>query len=184
MMEMKREEALALIKSKVSNPNLIKHMLATEACMRILAHHFKDDEELWGLAGLLHDLDYDETVDDFSQHGLITATILHDLKMDEAIIYAIKTHPGWVKARSKMDKALYAVDPLTGLIVASALMHPSKSFSVLGVQFILNRFREKRFAARANRDQIQSCTDLGLSLEEFTALCLKAMQGISQQLGL
>jgi len=181
---MDRAEALQLVKSRVKNKNLVKHMLATEAVMRRLARHFGEDEELWGLTGLLHDLDYDQTVDDFPRHGLVTAEILEELNIDDRIINAIKAHPGHQEAKTRLDKALFAVDPLTGLIVAAALMHPSKKLTEVDSQFVLNRFKEKRFAAGANREQIKSCEGLNLSLETFIQLALEGMQAIDQDLGL
>jgi putative nucleotidyltransferase with HDIG domain len=159
-------------------------MIATEAVMRKLAEHFEEDLELWGLAGLLHDLDYDETVDDFPRHGLLTAEILDEYDIDERVVHAIKAHPGHVPAESRMDKALYAVDPLTGLIVAAALMHPTKKLKNVDTDFVMNRFKEKRFAAGANRDQIKTCDQIGIGLETFIDISLKAMQDIDTQLGL
>lgn len=181
---MKREEALELIKSKLKNKNLIKHMLAVESCMIKLGKYFGEDEETWALAGLLHDLDYEETKDDFSQHGFVTAKILAGKGIDEEVLNAIKSHAGHIDRDSKMAKALYSVDPLTGLIVASALMHPAKKLSAINTQFVLNRFKEKRFAAGANRKQIKACESLNFSLEEFITICLIAMQEISKELGL
>lgn len=93
-------------------------------------------------------------------------------------------HTGHTPVESKMDLALYAVDPLTGLIVAAALMHPTKKISNVDVKFVMKRFREKRFAAGADRDQIRKCEGLGLALEEFVGICLVAMQGVAEQLGL
>lgn len=181
---MTRDEAFGLVKEKVSNKNLIKHMVATEACMRGLARHFGEDEELWGLTGLLHDLDYDLTKDDFPRHGLLSAEMLEERGVDERIVQAVKAHPGHVEAESMLDKALYAVDPLTGLIVAAALMHPDKKLAGLDTDFVLRRFKEKRFAAGANRDQISTCEGLGLSLEDFVTICLEAMKSASSELGL
>jgi putative nucleotidyltransferase with HDIG domain len=181
---MDRAEALQLVKSRVKNKNLVKHMLATEAVMRRLARHFDEEEELWGLTGLLHDLDYDETVEDFPRHGLVTAEILEELDIDGQIIEAIKAHPGHQQARSRLDKALFAVDPLTGLIVAAALMHPSRKLREVDAQFVLNRFKEKRFAAGANREQIKSCESIGLNLDSFVQLALEGMQAIDDDLGL
>jgi putative nucleotidyltransferase with HDIG domain len=175
---------MELMHSQVSNKNLRKHMLATEAVMKTLAGHFKENEEMWGLAGLLHDLDYDQTVNDFPKHGLISAEILEKKDIPEEVIYAIKSHPGHFPRKSRLDKALYAVDPITGLIVAAALMHPTKQLKNVDVDFIMRRFNEKRFAAGADRDQIRSCEEVGLSLNDFIELSLKAMQGIDTELGL
>lgn len=181
---MNREEALKLIESKIKNKNLLKHMLATEACMKALARYLEEDEELWGLAGLLHDLDYEETADDFSRHGAISAKILTDLDVNAQVIYAVQAHTGQTPAKSMMAKALYAVDPLTGLIVASVLMHPSKTLAGADVSFILNRFQESSFAKGANRAQIQTCVTLGITLQVFIKVCLEATQSITKELEL
>jgi len=166
--EMERDEALGLLKSRVKDKNLIKHSLAVEACMRGLARYFNEDEESWGLAGLLHDLDYEETKNDFS----------------EEIIHAIKAHSGLLEPKNKMDIALYAVDALTGLIVAACLVHPKRDLTYLNGDFILRRFKEKRFAQGADREQIKTCSRLGLSLDQFIDLALGEMQKIHSKLGL
>lgn len=181
---MLREEALEFVRSKVKNDRLIKHMLAVEAVMRALAKRLGEDVGIWGLAGLVHDLDYDETVKDPERHGKVGAAYLREMGVAEHITRAVESHAGHMPRESKMDKALYAVDPLTGLIVAAALMHPSKSLNEVTTEFVLNRFKEKRFAAGADRDQIRTCTDLGLELEEFVDIGLRAMQDISADLGL
>ena len=181
---MTREEALKLVKSKAKNRNLVKHMIATEACMGFLASHFHEDKSLWSVTGLLHDLDYDQTADDPAKHGMLGADMLEEIGVDHRIVYAVRAHAGHVEAKSVMDKALFAVDPLTGLIVAAALMHPTKKIGNVDTQFVLNRFKEKRFAAGANRDTIETCKNLGLSLEEFIAISLEAMQSVADELGL
>ena len=181
---MTRDEALDLVNEKVSNKNLRKHMVATEAVMKRLARQFGEDESLWGLTGLLHDLDYDQTVNDFPRHGLITAEMLDKMDVPEEVIYAIKSHPGHFPRKSLLDKTLYAVDPITGLIVAATLMHPTKKLKNVDVEFIQRRFKEKRFAAGADRDQIRSCEEFGLPLKDFIEFALEAMQGVDETLGL
>ena len=181
---MTRDEAFELVKEKVANKNLRKHMIATEAVMRSLADHFGEDAELWGLVGLLHDLDYDQTVNDFPRHGLMTAEMLAETDVPQEALYAIKSHPGHFPRKSLLDKALYAVDPITGLIVAAALMHPTKKLKNVDTDFVERRFKEKRFAAGADRDQIRSCEEFDLPLHEFIALSLEAMQGVDEALGL
>jgi putative nucleotidyltransferase with HDIG domain len=181
---MNREKALALVKSKVKNKNLVKHMLAVEAIMKRVAEHFNEDVNMWRLTGILHDLDYDETVDDFDRHSLLTCEWLKEYDLDERILYAIKAHPRKVEPQSKMDWTLFAADPLSGLIVAAALMHPTKKLKNVSVEFVLNRFKEKRFAAGANRENIKACENLGLSLDEFVRLALEGMQSIDAELGL
>lgn len=181
---MKREEALAAVRENCGNRNLIKHMLATEAVMVGLAERLGEDVEAWGMAGLLHDLDYEETADDPERHGLVSADMLQKMGICEEIIHAVKAHNEHAPLASAMDRALYASDPVTGLIVASALMHPSKKLAELDVEFVMRRFGEKRFAAGANREQIASSSELGLSLEEFMDVALRSMQRISDDLGL
>ena len=180
---MEREEALNLVNSEIKTKNLVKHCLAVEAGMKELANYFKEDEDIWGLTGLLHDLDYEETKNDFPRHGIRTVEMLEG-KVGEEILYAIKSHPGHMPPKSKLDIALYALDPLTGLIVAACLMHPEKKLEYLDKNFILRRFKENRFAAGANREQIKSCERLGLSLEDFIDLALKGMQKVHEELGL
>lgn len=180
---MTRPEAFDLVTSMVSNKNLIKHMLACEACMRRLAKHFGENEEEWGLVGLLHDLDYDKTCNSPEKHTLIAEDILREKGIGEEYIKAIKGHCDQAERDTKMAKALYAVDPITGLIVAATLMHPEKKLAKIDKEFILRRYKEKGFAKGANREQIAKCADIGLSLEEFTQLCLEAMSGIAADLG-
>jgi len=181
---MNRQEALTLLTEKLKNRNLFKHCLAVEACLRKLAQRLGEQEEIWGLAGLLHDVDYEETSSDPSRHGLEGAQLLEKLGLAEQLVRAVKVHSGHLPPQSKLDWALFATDPLTGLIVAGALMHPEKKLSALDVDFILRRYKEKRFAAGANREQIAACKNLGLQLEEFMQICLEGMQGIAQDLGL
>lgn len=181
---MDRAEAYTLAKSKFSNKNLFKHVLAVEAVMKELATHFEEDETAWGLAGLLHDLDYEETMNDPDRHTLVTEEMLQEYDLDPEIIEAIKCHNDLAPRDKLMGKAIYAADPVTGLIVAAALMHPEKKIKSIDVPFIMRRYKEKRFAAGANREQIQTCEDFGLTLEQFLEISLTAMQKISKELGL
>ena len=180
---MERGEAIKILNEKIKNKNLIKHSLAVESCMKKLAEKFGQDKEKWAIAGLLHDLDYEETKDNFQMHGKRTAEILKD-KLPEDVLEAIVAHPGHIERKTLLSKALYCVDPLTGLIVASALITKEKKLSSIDTDFVLNRFKEKRFAAGANREQIKKCEDIGLSLDEFISICLEAMKEISDELGL
>jgi putative nucleotidyltransferase with HDIG domain len=181
---MMRKDAYELLVQRLKNKNLFKHCLAVEACLRKLARKFGEDEESWGIAGLLHDIDYEETDGDPARHGLEGAIFLEGLGVDESVVRAVKVHSGHLGPSSKLDWALFSADPLTGLIVASALMHPEKKLNALNVDFVMRRFKEKRFAAGANREQISACKNLGLELEEFVQICLQSMQGIAQELGL
>jgi len=176
-----------LVKEKIQNQNLIKHCLAAEACMRDLAKHFEEDEEVWALAGLLHDIDYEETKIDPERHSIIGAETLEKAGCEKEICDAVKTHNEvhGIAPETKMAKALFSVDPLTGLIVAAVLVLPSKKIADLTAENVLNRFKEKGFAKGANREIISQCQDLlSLSLEEFVEIGLKAMQKIDKDLGL
>ncbi|MGI6096499.1 MAG: HDIG domain-containing metalloprotein [Dethiobacteria bacterium] len=184
---MQREEALKLLKQHVKNKNLFKHCLAVEAVMRRLARHFGEDEERWGLAGLLHDVDYDKTVDSPEKHALVGGQILEEQGVDADIVRAVKAHnprAAGFEPESLFEKALFVSDPVTGLIVAAALIHPDKKLSAIDTGFVLNRFQEKSFARGANREQMQKCGEIGLSLEQFIQLSLEAMQAIAKDLGL
>jgi putative nucleotidyltransferase with HDIG domain len=180
----KRAEALALVETHLSKKNLVKHVLAVEAIMRTLAPRFGGDPEVWGMAGLLHDLDYEATAEDPERHGRVTIELVENADLPDEVRHAILAHCGKVERKSAMDKAIYAADPVTGLIVASALMHPSKRLADVDADFVGKRFREKRFAAGADRGAIASCSELGLDLHEFLGISLTAMQKISGELGL
>ncbi len=183
---MKREEALNLLREKIQSNNLIKHCLAVEAVMGRLAEHFNGDKEKWVLAGLLHDIDYEQTKNDPQKHSLLGAEILQNYNFDSEIIEAVRAHNEvhGLARENKISKALFCVDPMTGLIVAATLVLPDKKIEKLTPENVLNRYKEKSFAKGANRGTIASCQELGLSLEEFTAISLKAMQNISGDLGL
>ncbi len=183
---MHREQAYELLTQHLTTQNLINHSLAVEAVMRRLARHFNEDEELWGLAGLLHDIDYDNTKDDPEKHSLMGAEMLAEQGFSDELVYAVKVHNEihGLPRESLLDKALYATDPLTGLIVAGALIRPEKKLEAVKVKSLLKRFNEKSFAKGANRDQISSCSELGLSLEEFLNMGLEAMQGVAVEMGL
>lgn len=182
---MTREEALQLVKQNVQNQNLIKHMLATEAIMKALAKKFRKDEELWGITGLLHDLDFDQTKDTPEKHGLVTAEILKD-KVDETIIRAIKSHNDLLGAprESDLEHTLASSEQLTGLIVGCALVMPDKKLASVRPETILKKFKDKSFTANVKREIILECEKISLSLEEFVKIGLEAMQGISEDLGL
>ena len=184
---MNREEAFNLLRENLSNQNLIKHSLAVEAIMRALARHFNEDEEKWALAGLLHDIDYDKVKDDLFQHSLVGAQMLEKSGLDKDICQAVKVHneAHGIAPETIMEKALFVTDPLTGLIVAAALVLPSKKLNDLTPENVLNRFKEKAFARGANREIIKKCEDLlNLKLEEFVKVGLEAIQKNSQELGL
>lgn len=184
---MNRDEALEYVKENVKNENLIKHMLATEAVMRALASELGEDEERWRIAGLVHDIDLDILGDDLSRHSLLSAEMIKEKGFDDEIVQAVAAHNDihGLPRETKMAKALYACDPLTGLITASALVRPEKKLEFVKLKSVRKRFKEARFAANANRDQMKTCEDeLGIELARFIEIALIAMQGISDDLGL
>ena len=184
---MTREEGFNLLKQNLQNQNLIKHCLAVEAIMKSLARHFGENEEKRGLTGLLHDIDYEKTKDNPSQHSLVGAKLLEDLGAEEDICQAVKVHneAHGIPPKTLLEKALFIADPLTGLIVAATLVLPSKKIADLSTENILNRFKEKAFARGANREIIKKSEELlNLKLEEFVKVNLEAMQGIANELGL
>ena len=183
---MNRQEALESVRDNVENENLVKHMLATEAIMRALARRFGEDEEEWGLTGLLHDIDMDLTEGDMESHSRLGADLVREMGVSEVIAQAILRHneTHGIPRETKLDKALFCADPLTGLIIAAALVRPDKKLSGVEVKSVRKRFKEKSFAAGANREQIALCSELGLELDEFLELGLGAMQGIASDLGL
>ena len=183
---MNREEALDSVKDNVENENSVKHMLATEAIMRALARRLGDDEEEWGLTGLLHDIDLELTDGDMSTHSTLGADLVRDMGGSEDMAHAILAHNErhGVPRETKLDKALFCVDPLTGLIIAAALVRPDKKLASVEAKSVRKRFKEKDFAAGANRENIATCSELELELDEFIELGLKAMQGIAPYLGL
>ncbi|RLC70872.1 MAG: phosphohydrolase [Chloroflexi bacterium] len=183
---MDRTEVLTSVRTNVENENLVKHMLAVEAIMRALARRLGEDEEEWGLTGLLHDIDVELTGGNPNVHGKLGADVARELGASEQMCHAILCHnpAHGVPRESLLDKALFCTDHLTGLITAAALVRPDKKLAGLTVDSLRKRFKEKRFAAGANREQIASCQEIGLGLEEFLALGLEAMQSIAPELGL
>lgn len=183
---MDRDMALKALRYNVKNENLVRHMLATEAIMRALARRFNENEDEWGLAGLLHDIDVEMTNGDLSIHSRPGAQMARDLGASEEVCHAILVHneKHGEPCVSLMDKALFCTDPLTGLITAAALVRPDKKLSGVEVKSIRKRFKEERFAAGANREQIAECSEIGLELDEFIALSLDAMKGVAGDLGL
>ncbi len=183
---MDRPEALAIVQEYVKSPNLINHMLAVEAAMRFYARKLGEDEELWGLTGLLHDFDWEihPTLEEHPQAG---APILRERGVPEEVIRAILSHADHtgVPRETRMQKALYACDEITGLITAVALVRPSRSLYDLTSSSVKKKWKDKAFAAGANRDEISQATqDFGMDLWEHTDNVILAMRGIAPELGL
>lgn len=188
---MTRKQALELLHKHVKNQNLRRHCYAVEAVMRTLARRFSDDEEFWGLAGILHDADYEETKEEIrTRHTKLLMEWLSGYDIAESIKDAILAH-GWgyvdgaPMPKTKMGWSLYCCDELTGLIVAVALVKKERKLSVVTVDSVMRKFPEKSFAAGADRKQIKMCEEnLSIPLKEFVDIALTSMQSISSELGL
>lgn len=183
---MDREGALDLVRTYVKNENLVRHMLAVESAMRFYARKFEADEELWAITGLLHDFDWEihPTLEEHPQAGTV---ILREHGVSEEIIHAIMSHADHtgVPRETTMEKALFACDEITGLITAVALVRPSRSLYDLKPTSVKKKWKDRSFAAGANREEIQQAADeFGIDLWEHVGNVITAMRSIAPQLGL
>ncbi|MFN4073207.1 MAG: HD domain-containing protein [Thermus sp.] len=177
-------EALALMEAWTESESLRRHMRAVEVAMRAYARRFGEDEELWAMAGVLHDMDYEKYPDEHPYRGVEE---LRRLGYPEEVLEAILGHASYtgVPRRTPMAKALFAVDELTGLITAAAYVRPDRSILGLELQSLKKKFKDKAFAKGVNREEIRmGASDLGLSLDEHMAFVLEAMKGEAELLGL
>lgn len=188
---MTREQALELLHKHMKNQNLRRHCYAVEAVMRSLARRLGGDEELWGIAGLIHDVDYEKTKDTAkTNHTKLALQWLEELDAHQDVKEAVAEHAwnyveGAPKPKSQMAWALYTCDELTGLIAAVALVKPDKKLSSVTVESIEKKWNQKAFAAGVDRDQIAQCEErLNITLHEFIEIALTAMQGVHKDLGL
>ena len=186
-----REEAWRLVTEYTANPSLVRHMLAVEAALRAYARRFGQDEELWGLLGLVHDFDYERNPDlSVEGHPVVGARLLREWGWPEEIVRAVLAHAGeytGVQPESLTEKALVAVDELTGFLVAVALVRPTKDIrDITKIKSVRDKWKDRAFAAAVNRAEIeQSCRSLGVDLwTEHVPLVLEAMQAIAAELGL
>jgi putative nucleotidyltransferase with HDIG domain len=183
---MNRDEALAIVNEFIENQNLVRHMLAVEAAMRFYAKKYGEDEELWGVTGLLHDFDWEihPTLEEHPQAG---EPFLRERGVPEEIIRAVQSHADHtgVPRESRMEKALFACDEITGLITAVALVRPSRSLEDLKVKSVKKKWKDKSFAAGANREEIaQGAEEFGIDLWEHVANVIEAMRSVAPELGL
>jgi hypothetical protein len=185
-MSVARTDVLAVVEARVANEHLRRHMLACEAIMRVLAERFGEDPDLWGLAGLGHDLDSEETEADFTRHGAEAAAALEALGVPAEVVHAVAAHnpATGVTGESRIDIALVVADQLSGLITAAALIRPDKELAGVQLKSLRKRYREGAFARGVDRASIARCAELGLELDDVLALGLGAMQGIAPDLGL
>ena len=183
---MSREEAIRLVRENVSNEKIVLHMIAVSAIMKALARRLGGDERLWELVGLLHDIDYERTRKDPKRHGLEAESILGD-RVPSEVIRAIKAHNfenTGVAPESDLEKALIAADAVSGLVIASALVMPSKKLEEVRVETLERKFKQKDFARNVSRERIRFCEQLGIPLREFLEISLNALKEISSDLGL
>ena len=184
-----RQQAWELLCSKMQNQNLRRHCLSVEVVMRALADHFKGDPEKWGIVGLLHDGDYEQTKEKPEDHSKIMAQWVRDLgETDKELLEGIESHGRshlGVQPVNNMEWSLFCCDELTGLIVATALVQPNKKLSEVTVDSVLKKFKTKGFAAGAKREDIQMCEEkLSIDLPRFIEIALVAMQSVAPELGL
>lgn len=187
-----REDALRILDELKNSPNMVKHSLAVGFAMAILYDHFQkkgQNTELakndWEIVGILHDADYEATGKSLDRHTEETTKKLQSRGVDQLIIDAVRGHCDKAPRQTLMAKSVYAVDELTGLIVAAALVQPDKKLASVRPDSVMRKFKDKSFAAAVSRDQIKTCeSELKIPLEEFIAITLKSMQDRSQELGL
>jgi len=174
-----------LLHQHISNPKMIAHCLASEAVLRALARKFGEDEEVWGIAGLVHDIDSEQTESDHTMHGLVAAEMLNGVLPDEAVD-AVRMHnedATGMERSTKFQHALAAGETITGLIFATALVYPDRKISSVKPKSVVKRMKEKQFAASVNRSTIMECELLGLSIDDFVSLSLEALALIESELG-
>lgn len=183
---MDRKTAFAIVQKSIQNTNLINHMLAVEAAMRFYAHKLEQDPEIWGMAGLLHDFDW-ELYPSLEQHAIAGAPILRENGVPEEVVRAILAHNEFsgVSRDTLLARALYACDEITGLVTAVALVRPSRSLYDLTASSVKKKWKDRAFAAGANREEIAAAaTDFGVELWQHTDNVILAMRNIAAQLGL
>jgi putative nucleotidyltransferase with HDIG domain len=184
-----RTDAWNLVCEYIDNINLRRHMLAVEAGMRAYARRFGEDEDLWGLVGVIHDFDYEQYPDVATDgHPNAGAPILRQRGYDETVVRAVLSHATevtGVERQTRMEHTLYAVDELTGLITAVALVRPSKDIRDVRVKSVKKKWKDKAFAAGVHREEIEAgAAAIGMDVWEHVGIVLEAMQGIAAELGL
>ena len=180
-------EAIELLHQYVQSPNMLNHCYASEAVMCGIAKRLGRDEDKWGLAGLLHDLDVEIVNADMYIHGKESARILTELNVDPEIIDAIRMHnesSAGEKRSKEFQHALAAGETITGLIVATTLVYPDKKLASVKPKSVVKRMKEKKFAASIRRENIMECELIGIPLPEVVEISIDAMRGISEKIGL
>jgi putative nucleotidyltransferase with HDIG domain len=181
-----REEAWKLLNEHNKDAMHLRHAIAVEAAMRAYARKFGEDEELWGIVGLIHDLDYEEHPV-LGEHPFVGAQMLEDMGWPSEIVHAVRSHAnyGGVPRETPMEKTLFAVDELTGLVSAVALVRPSKNIADVEVKSVTKKWKDKAFARAVNREEIeQGASELGVDLKEHIAIVIEALRTVAPELGI
>ena len=181
---MNRDDAIALCREKCLKETTVRHLISVEGVMRSLARRFGEDEDLWALTGLFHDLDQDHTGDDASNHGRMAAEWLREAGVDERVINGVLAHAYAEYRTDRMSQAVVHADAVAGLLVAAALVRPERSAG-MKVSSVKKKLKEKAFAPGVNRDEVTGVEDgIGLPLDEFIAVSIEGLQGVAKEIDL
>jgi putative nucleotidyltransferase with HDIG domain len=181
---MDREQAMALVRDKAEKETTVRHLVSVEGVMRRLARHFGEDEDTWGLVGLFHDLDQDETHDLPERHAYLAAEWLREAGADEPVVNGVLAHAHEQYRNDRMSQAIVHADAVAGLLVAAALVRPEKAHG-MKVSSVKKKLKEKAFAPGVNREEITEVEErLGLPLEEFIALGIEGLQDVAAEIEL
>jgi uncharacterized protein len=181
---MDREQAMALVRDKAEKETTVRHLVSVEGVMRRLARHFDEDEQTWGLVGLFHDLDQDQTHDDADRHAYQAAEWLREAGVDDTVVNGVLAHAHEQFRTDRMSQAIVHADAVAGLLVAAALVRPEKARG-MKVSSVKKKLKEKAFAPGVNREEITEVEErLGLTLDEFIALGIEGLQGVAPEIEL
>ena len=181
---MDRERAMSLVRDKAEKETTVRHLVSVEGVMRRLARHFGEDEETWGLVGLFHDLDQDQTHDDADRHAYQAAEWLREADVDDAVVNGVLAHAHERYRTDRMSQAIVHADAVAGLLVAAALVRPEKAQG-MKVSSVKKKLKEKAFAPGVNRDEIIEVEErLGVSLDEFIGLGIEGLQQVAAEIEL
>ena len=181
---MERDEALALVRDKAEKETTVRHLISVEGVMRRLARHFGEDEDTWGLVGLFHDLDQDQTHDDPDRHAYQAAEWLREAGADERVVTGVLAHAHEEHRTDRMTRAVVHADAVAGLLVAAALVRPEKAHG-MKLSSVRKKLKDKAFAPGVNRDEILEVEEkLGVPLDEFFTLGIEGLQSVAPEIGL
>jgi putative nucleotidyltransferase with HDIG domain len=181
---MDRDEALALVRDKAQKETTVRHLISVEGVMRRLAQHFGEDENTWGLVGLFHDLDQDQTHDDPDRHAYQAAEWLREAGADERVVTGVLAHAHEEHRTDRMTQAVVHADAVAGLLVAAALVRPEKATG-MKVSSVRKKLKDKAFAPGVNRDEILEVEEkLGVPLDQFFTLGIEGLQSVAPEIGL